>query len=178
MLFTVAASSSPPAWVIENVIRWLPIVEEYTEEYPYVTKELVLAVIAQESLGIPNVEDTAIAYDDGRGAIGLMQIIPFSWRPPASWLSVPENNIYWGMRILNQVIRENGVRTGLAAYNCGLVKVEANACGSYGGYNYADKVLTYWMPAFEDELFTPEYWFDQDMLEIWDLKVRMYNLQR
>ena len=154
MLLLVSASTSPPPprWVINNVMRWLPIVETYIEEYPFVTKEVALAVIAQESLGIPNVHETELAYADGHNSIGLMQIVPFSWRPSSKWLSVPENNIYWGMRILNQVIQESGLRTGLARYNCGLVKLEQNKCGVAGGYAYADRVLNYWVPVFEFEL--------------------------
>jgi soluble lytic murein transglycosylase-like protein len=156
MLLFVIASSSPPEWIIKNVMRWQPIVETYTDEYPYVTQELVLGVIAKESRGIPYVQDTALAYDDGWGAVGLMQIIPFSWRPERAWLKIPENNIQYGVLILNQVVREHGVRKGLAVYNCGLVGVEANRCGRFGGYTYADEIMNYWMPEFKRELITKE----------------------
>jgi len=103
-------------------------------------KNLILAVMAAESACLPDQVSSA-------DAVGLMQVIPRPWYP-----GVHSNNlnVYWGMYILDRSIMKGGcIRNGLAAYNCGFVKLRAGECGSKGGYHYADNVLGFWLPLFE-----------------------------
>jgi len=44
------------------------------------------------------------------------------------------------------------VHRGLAAYNCGWDSLNAGKCLSFGGPAYADKVLEFWLPFFEEEI--------------------------
>jgi hypothetical protein len=108
-----------------------------TEDLP-----LILAVMAQESACDPNMVST-----DGHGSVGLMQVIPRDWL--GACLDEIPCNIYWGIWILDRSIDQHGLEKGLAVYNCSLEKVEADLCGPYGGMNYADKILNYWLPYFE-----------------------------
>jgi soluble lytic murein transglycosylase-like protein len=140
MLLPFLLGASTPTSMIERVYRWQPLVEE---ECPNEDPLLILSMIAQESGGNPK----AIREEgEDLASVGLMQIMTFWWRPPKSWLMIPENNVQYGCRILDQI--EGDIRYKLAVYNCGEVGVEANKCGAYGGYAYADRILNYWYPRF------------------------------
>ena len=143
-----AEDDPPPAWLIWNVTRWMPLVERWAPDFPELEHALVLAVIAQESQGFPYAES-----DDGHSSVGLMQVIPRSWTGTREQLLDPAFNIFVGMRMLNATIRKAGnVRTALGAYNCGFVSLEADRCHAFGGYAYADRVLDHWLPVFRAEL--------------------------
>jgi hypothetical protein len=140
----------PPAWLLNNVEQWRPLAERVDREH--ITVPLTLAVIAQESQGINGQTST-----DGYASVGLMQVIPRSYLGTAGQLMDPAYNILVGTNILNTAIEqaiERGyiepVRYGLAAYNCGWKDDFETECRKEGGLAYADRVLDYWMPYFED----------------------------
>ncbi len=129
-------------------MRWTPLVLHFQNDYKTLDPAWVLAVIAQESMGEPNVVGS-----DRVSPVGLMQIAPFAWRPSARELLSPAKNISWGMGILSELYARRGdIRWALAAYNCGETGLAANRCGRYGGYAYADKILGLWVPIFRNEL--------------------------
>lgn len=105
--------------------------------------------MAQESQGDAYVEGV-----DGANSIGLMQIIARSWTGTKEQLKRPEYNTFVGMRMLHAILdkADGDIRLALAAYNCGWEGVEQEDCGRYGGLEYADKVLEYWVPVFRAEL--------------------------
>ncbi len=129
-------------------MRWTPFVLQFHEDNASLDPAWVFAVIAQESMGEPDV-----VGGDRVGSVGLMQIAPFAWRPSARELLNPGINIRWGMGILSELYsRGENIRWTLAAYNCGEAGVAADRCGRFGGYAYADKILELWVPIFRTEL--------------------------
>ncbi len=132
----------------QRCLYYAGIVEQWLEqeEFEYLDSvPLVLAVMAHESACV----DGQVSQD-GYGSIGLMQVTPRAWTAPAEMLRIPRVNIYWGMWILDRSIaKANGdVRLGLAYYNCSAEAVHADRCGPRGGLNYADDVLSFWLPMF------------------------------
>jgi len=143
-----ASIAPPPQWLIRNTMRWMPLIERWSPDFPDLEHALVLAVIAQESQGFPDAES-----GDGYSSVGLMQVIPRSWTGTKTQLLNPSYNIYVGMRMLDATIKKAGeVRRALALYNCGEKSLDAGKCYSFGGYTYADRVLDYWLPVFQAEL--------------------------
>ncbi|KKL28336.1 hypothetical protein LCGC14_2376170 [marine sediment metagenome] len=132
-----------------SVVGWLPTVHRWHAEYPDLDPAWILAIIAQESMGFPDVVGS-----DRVGSVGLMQIAPFSWRPSVSQLKNPSINIQWGMGILDTVQgqTEGDIRRSLALYNCGETGLNAGLCGRHGGWAYSDRLLDYWVPVFRAEL--------------------------
>ena len=120
--------------------QWRPLIEREAARQR-VDPALVAAVMWAESGGDPD----AARYEEHVDAwsLGLMQVMTFDWRPAPELLSRPEFNVYYGVSVLSESIRlaDGNVRLGLAAYNCGFAGVARNACGRWGGYLYADKVL-------------------------------------
>ena len=137
--------------------RWIDTIQNYLPDNPHLTEELVLAVIAQESLGNPY----AIRDEGENSSIGLMQIMDFSWRPDREWLRNPDNNIAYGMYILDLLIEryEGDVVKALAVYNCGEIGVERNICGISGGYAYSNIILKHWLPVFKEKVLQYNYGF-------------------
>ena len=122
------------------VVYWMEMEKAERDDFHNLTMDdvpLVLAVMAMESACLDNVTDGQ--------SLGLMQVIPRPWYPGTNNNGM---NVYWGMYILDRSIdlAEGDVRYALAYYNCGVPKVEADACGSRGGLNYAEKVLSFWYP--------------------------------
>lgn len=151
-----------PEWLVNNVIRWRPLIQRWQLEFPYLHgthgEALVMAVIAQESQGFADPNAVMGWPHDRVGSVGLMQVSPHSGRPSADRLLDPTLNTYWGMRILNSAIEqeEGWVAMGLARYNCGpRQKIEADDCGSKGGMHYARRVLDHYYPVFIDWLECP-----------------------
>ena len=129
-------------------MRWLPIIRQWHAEYPDLDPAWILAIIAQESMGEPDVISS-----DRVGSVGLMQIAPFAWRPSPSQLQNPSINIRWGMGILDELQNRYGnLRLSLATYNCGEANLAKGWCGNHGGYAYADVVINHWVPIFRDAL--------------------------
>ena len=109
-------------------------------------EDLIMAIMAKESSCIEDATD-GLSY-------GLMQVIPRSWLPNAYNNST---NVLAGMYVLDGCLELSGgdVELALAYYNCGVPKVEENACGRRGGIHYAADVLSFWLPMFSDTLTDP-----------------------
>jgi len=143
------ASEQPPDWLIYNVLRWLPLVERWHSEFDHIDPALILGIIAIESQGDPY----AVGVD-GAGSYGLCQIIARSWTGTPDQLKRPEYNLFVCMRMMSAILdkTDGDVRMALAWFNCGEEKVANDACGTHGGYSYADRVLGYFVPVFQAEL--------------------------
>lgn len=136
---------------MRNVLHWESLAASASNRWPEVPQPLILAVIAAESGGNPRARSRA-------GAIGLMQIIPRSWIGTEAELFDPNYNVRAGTWHLSLSLQlaDGDLRTALAYYNCGPARVEADRCGTYGGYIYADDVLDHWVPLFENALIVEQ----------------------
>ncbi|MCP4539955.1 MAG: lytic transglycosylase domain-containing protein [Chloroflexi bacterium] len=108
-----------------NVLRWEPFILSAAEERE-LDPDLIAAVIWKESLGR--------AWERGPvGAVGLMGIMPFEWRPSVEELENPWTNVAWGARALAHTIRDgNGdLYYALAAYNGGWGKIHLRVTRGY-----------------------------------------------
>jgi len=104
-------------------------IHKYSKRYGFDWK-LILSIIKQES-------NFARGAESHKGALGLMQIMPNTGRALASELNLeevisPRNNISAGVYYLwklseafEQADEDNKIKLTLAAYNCGLVRVQA-----------------------------------------------------
>ena len=103
-------SALSPYWS-PAVTRWEDIILQHAPKRG-LDPDLVAAVIWKESLGRPRDRGPA-------GAVGLMMLMPFPWRPSADELENPWTNVFWGTRTLAQIVRDgNGdLYHALAAYN-------------------------------------------------------------
>lgn len=147
----VAQSGSPPGvpclspYWDSDVSRWESLILQYAQERS-LDPDLIAAVIWKESLGRP----------DGYGpvgAVGLMGLMPFEWRPSAEELKNPWTNLSWGARALAHTIRDgNGdLFYSLAAYNGGWKKIHLRVTRRYAAdvlNHYARAVaMRYGLPA-------------------------------
>lgn len=107
------------------VSRWENVVVRYAERRG-LDPDLVASVIWKESRG----DSAAIGPT---GAIGLMCVKPFPWRPSAEELRNPWTNVAAGTTTLAQVIRDgNGdVYYALAAYNGGWDQIHLRVTRRY-----------------------------------------------
>lgn len=113
-----------PYW--EPVVnRWENIVVDYGERR-HIDPDLIAAVIWKESRGISSVQGPT-------GAIGLMCVKPFPWRPSPEALRNPWTNVAAGSGTLAQVIRDGhgDVYYALAAYNGGWDKIHLGVTRRY-----------------------------------------------
>jgi len=124
-----------PYWS-PNVSRWesliLPVAQERSLD-----PDLIAAIIWKESLGR--------AWERGPvGAVGLMGVMPFEWRPSPEELENPWTNIAWGARALAHTIRDGkgDLYYALAAYNGGWDKIHLRVTR-----NYATDVLNHYARA-------------------------------
>jgi hypothetical protein len=119
-----------------NVSRWEHLILPAAQERQ-VDPDLVAAVIWKESLGR--------AWERGPvGAVGLMGVMPFEWRPTEDELENPWVNIAWGTRALAHTIRDGkgDLFYALAAYNGGWEKIHLRVTR-----NYATDVLSHYVQA-------------------------------
>jgi hypothetical protein len=124
-----------PYWD-SNVSRWEHLVLPAAQER-LVDPDLIAAVIWKESLGR--------AWERGPvGAVGLMGVMPFEWRPSEDELENPWVNVAWGTRALAHTIRDGkgDLFYALAAYNGGWEKIHLR-----GTRNYAADVLSHYVRA-------------------------------
>jgi hypothetical protein len=107
------------------VSRWESIVVQYAGQRR-IDPDLVASVIWKESRGISTVRGPT-------GAVGLMCIKPYPWRPSADELENPWTNVAAGTKTLAQVIRDgNGdVYYALAAYNGGWGQIHIRVTRGY-----------------------------------------------
>ena len=130
-----APATLSPYWTY-NVSRWSDIIFPYAHERR-LDPDLIAAVIWKESLGQPRAQGPA-------GAVGLMGVMPFEWRPDVEELQNPWTNVAWGARALAYTIRDGqgDVFYALAAYNGGWEKIS-----SRGPRQYAADVLLHYAKA-------------------------------
>lgn len=117
-------SGLSPYWS-PNVIRWESFILSAAEERN-LDPDLIAAVIWKESLGR--------AWERGPvGAVGLMGVMPFDWRPSEEELENPWTNVAWGARALAYTIRDGkgDLYYALAAYNGGWGQVHLRVTRSY-----------------------------------------------
>ncbi len=113
-----------PYWN-SDVNRWTPFILSAAEERS-IDPDLIAAVIWKESLGR--------AWERGPvGAVGLMGVMPFEWRPSADELQNPWINVDWGASTLSQIIRDGkgDLYYALAAYNGGWDQVHLRVTRNY-----------------------------------------------
>jgi len=93
------------------VSRWEPIILQEAQRRS-LDPDLIAALIWKESMGQPATQGPA-------GAVGLMMVMPFSWRPSPKELEDPWTNMFWGARALATTIRDGhgDLYYSLAAYN-------------------------------------------------------------
>lgn len=110
----------PPA-----VSRWEPIILEYAQARS-LDPDLIAAVIWKESLGRANARSVV-------GAVGLMGLMPFPWRPSIEQLEDPAVNLFWGARALAHTIRDGkgDLYYSLAAYNGGWEQIHLRVTRRY-----------------------------------------------
>lgn len=87
---------------------------------------LVCSIMFEESKGDPNIVSPA-------GAVGLLQVMPFPWRPSAEALKDPAINLNAGTKTLSEVIRQSQGRLHIAlmAYNSGWRKLTVPVARSF-----------------------------------------------
>lgn len=131
LLPTVAESEPPPEnsevspYWRPDVSRWGDVIVQSAYERR-LDPDLIAAVIWKESLGHATAEGPT-------GAVGLMGLKPFDWRPAPEELKNPWTNLSWGARALAHVIRDgNGdVFYSLAAYNGGWDQIHIRVTRRY-----------------------------------------------
>jgi hypothetical protein len=107
------------------ITRWEPVIVHYAELW-HLDPNFVAAVVWKESHGQPWAVSSA-------GAVGLMGIMPFPWRPGTEELKNPWTNVHWGARALSQTIADGkgDLYYSLAAYNGSWRKVGQNNTRRY-----------------------------------------------
>ncbi len=136
---TLAQTDPPPESSVlssywwPEVRRWEPIILPYAQQRN-LDPDLIAAVIWKESLGHATASGPA-------GAVGLMGLMPFDWRPSIEELENPWTNVAWGARALAHTIRDGhgDVFYALAAYNGGWEKTHLRSTR-----NYAADVLSHY----------------------------------
>ncbi len=118
------------------VRRWESIIRQEADRRQ-LDADLIAAVIWQESRGSATARGPA-------GAVGLMMVMPFEWRPEAEKLENPWINLFWGSRALATTVRDGrgDVFYSLAAYNGSWEKIHKTSTR-----HYAAKVLDYYTRA-------------------------------
>ncbi len=114
---------SPYWWPAIN--RWESIILQYAQQRN-LDPDLVASVIWKESLGRSTSHGPV-------GAIGLMGLMPFEWRPSAEELENPWTNVSWGTRALAHTIRDGhgDLYYSLAAYNGGWGQIHLRVTRRY-----------------------------------------------
>lgn len=107
------------------VSRWEDVIIRYSERRG-LDPDFVASVIWKESRGISDVRGPT-------GAVGLMCVKPFPWRPSAEELENPWTNVAAGTLTLSHVLRDGkgDAYYSLAAYNGGWDKIHKDATRRY-----------------------------------------------
>lgn len=113
-----------PYWEYD-VRRWEHIITRYAD-LRGLDADLIASVIWKESRGVATVEGPT-------GAVGLMCVKPFPWRPSAEELEKPWTNISAGTRTLAHIIYDGhgDIFYALAAYNGGWDQVHLPVTRAY-----------------------------------------------
>ncbi|HET90225.1 MAG TPA: hypothetical protein ENN99_05735 [Chloroflexi bacterium] len=132
-----------------EISRWETIILPYAQQRN-LDPDLIAAIIWKESLGRATASGPA-------GAVGLMGLMPFAWRPSVEELENPWTNVEWGARALAHTIRDGkgDVFYALAAYNGGWDKTHLRSTR-----NYAADVLSHYAQAIaaRHELSADDNW--------------------
>jgi len=144
-----------PYWD-SDVSRWEPIILQYAQQRN-LDPDLVASVIWKESLGRPKERGPA-------GAVGLMGVMPFEWRPSVEELKNPWTNLFWGARALAHTIRDGDgdLYYSLAAYNGGWEKIHRRVTR-----RYATSVLDHYTRAIAAQYELPS---DGDWIAIFAIE--------
>lgn len=129
------------------ITQYQDLIETSARQY-CIPADLLASVMWVESMGDANARGLF-------GEVGLMQILPNeneiapaffqSWSYPVEDLLRPAFNLDYGARRLRQVQRRtNSWLMTLAYFNCGEYLTDLGLCGKWGGYNYANKVISLW----------------------------------
>lgn len=107
------------------VLRWEHIIVRYAD-LRGLDPDLVASVVWKESRGVATVEGPT-------GAVGLMCVKPFPWRPSAEELVNPWTNVSAGTGTLAHILEDGygDVYYALAAYNGGWEKIHIPATRAY-----------------------------------------------
>jgi hypothetical protein len=107
------------------VSQWEPVIVHFAAERS-LDPDFIAAIIWKESKGDPQAHSIV-------GAVGLMQLMPSSWRPSPEALEDPWINLSWGARAIAQTIRDgNGdLYYSLAAYNGGWKQIHLRVTRRY-----------------------------------------------
>jgi hypothetical protein len=113
-----------PYWN-QDVSRWEPLIFQCAQERD-LDPDLIAAVIWKESWGLAGERGPV-------GAVGLMGLMPFEWRPSEEELENPWTNLFWGARALAHTIRDGhgDLYYALAAYNGGWERVHLSVTRRY-----------------------------------------------
>ncbi|NLF01581.1 MAG: lytic transglycosylase domain-containing protein [Anaerolineales bacterium] len=132
-----------PYWT-QAITRWERLIQHYSEQNQF-DADFIAAVIWKESLGRPTAHSPA-------GAVGLMMLMPFPWRPSPQELENPYTNVAWGTRTLLQIIGDGDgdLYYALAAYNGSWEKVDQS-----NTRRYAASVLDHYSRAVAMEYGLP-----------------------
>ena len=136
-----------PYWS-SAVSQWEHIIHQEAQRRQ-LDPDLIAALIWKESLGRP-------AARGPKGAVGLMMLMPFAWRPSAEELKNPSTNVFWGARTLAQIIRDGDgdLYYSLAAYNGSWEKIHRGSTRRYAASllsEYAHAIaLRYGVSAYEN----------------------------
>lgn len=129
------SSRLSPYWG-SAVSRWDDVILQYAQERR-LDPDLIAAVIWKESLG----------HSEARGptgAVGLMGLKSFEWRPSPEELGNPHTNLFWGARALAHTIQDGrgDLYYSLAAYNGGWDQIHLRVTR-----RYATSVLDHYVRA-------------------------------
>ena len=130
------------------ISQWRGIIHQESERR-HLDPDLIAAVMWKESLGRPGARGP-------KGAVGLMMLMPFEWRPSVEALKNPWTNVFWGARALAQIIRDGDgdLYHSLAAYNGSWEKIHRSSTRRYAASvlsEYARAIATrYGVSAYED----------------------------
>ncbi|NLE43768.1 MAG: transglycosylase SLT domain-containing protein [Chloroflexi bacterium] len=115
-----------PYWP-SAIRRWESIIRQEAERRR-LDPDLIAAVMWKESRGDAKAVSPV-------GAVGLMMVMPFEWRPSPEQLQNPWTNVFWGTRVLSTTISDgNGdLYYALAAYNGSWEKVDRESTRRYAG---------------------------------------------
>ena len=94
-----------------KISRWADLILSNADDRG-LDPNLICSIIFEESKGDPNIVSPA-------GAVGLLQVMPFPWRPSAESLKDPAVNLIAGTKTLSEIIRQAQGRLHIAlmAYN-------------------------------------------------------------
>jgi hypothetical protein len=136
---SVRADGSPlSSYWKTKISRWADLIISNAEDRG-LDPNFICSIMFEESKGDPNIVSPA-------GAVGLLQVMPFPWRPSALALKDPAVNLNAGTKTLSEIIRQAQGRLHIAlmAYNSGWNKLTVPVARSFARKvleQYANSIL-------------------------------------